>query len=106
MSSISSKNSGCYSSAVPIHERPLVPFLQPSTQCETFYINIVSLLPPAVTHKCTYSSPVRYILTCIDSTTRWIETMPMQDNSATTVTMFFLNIWIFHFGVYIFIGTV
>ena len=69
------------------------------------YRDIVGPLPPATPRNETYPSKFRYILTCIDQITHWIEATPMTDITTSTVAIIFLNSWITRFGVPLYVVT-
>ena len=75
------------------------PFSLPSGRFETVHIDIIGLLPPTTTYDGVYTSPARYVLTCIDRVTRWVEATPLQNTSASIIALAFLNRWISRFGV-------
>ncbi|GBO23871.1 hypothetical protein AVEN_138547-1 [Araneus ventricosus] len=55
------------------------------------HIDVVGPLPPSRNN--------RYLLTCIDRFTRWVESVPLVDQEATTRTQAFLQEWVSRFGV-------
>ena len=67
------------------------PFSLPSGRFETIHIDIISPLPPTTTYDGVYISPARYVLTCIDRETTWAEATPLQNTSASTIALAFLN---------------
>lgn len=67
-------------------------FLTTLYTIQPVHIDIVGTLPPTINHSSTYSSPARCILSCLDRVTRWVEATHMQDTTATTMAMAFLNV--------------
>ena len=90
----------CQQSKVQRHTKSeTVPFQLTSTRFETVHIDIVGPLPPVKPHNSPYISPYKYLLTCIDRATRWIEAIPLIEITAPAIATAFLNIWISRFGV-------
>ena len=77
----------------------------PSARFEIVHIDIVGPLPPSFQHGQPFSSPYRYLLTCIDRATRWMEATPLTDISAASVSAAFLDVWISRFGVPLYVVT-
>lgn len=74
-------------------------FCLPSERFQTVHIDIVGPLVPSKQHQESYFSPYRYLLTCIDRATRWIEVAPLVDITAASIALGFFNCWISRFGV-------
>ena len=74
-------------------------FELPSSRFQTVHIDLVGPLPSVTNNNDPYLSPFRYLLTCIDRNTRWVEACPLTEISAAVVAQAFIDIWISRFGV-------
>ena len=90
----------CQQAKINRHTKSSIqPFNLPSSRFETVHMDIVGPLTPARYGDESYSTPYRYILTCIDRATRWIEAIPMTNITASTVAISFIEAWVSRFGV-------
>ncbi|GBM96315.1 Transposon Tf2-9 polyprotein [Araneus ventricosus] len=81
----------CQKSKVFKHiKTPLGSFKLVDTRFTHVHIDVVGSFPPSRNN--------RYLLTCIDRFTRWVEAVPMVDQAATTIAQAFLQEWVSHFG--------
>lgn len=90
----------CQQAKIIKHTKSKVnPFELPSSRFETVHVDIVGPLLPVKNQTDPYFSPYRYLLTCIDRNTRWIEACPITEITAKSISTAFVNLWISRFGV-------
>lgn len=77
----------------PIH------FELPSSRFETVHIDIVGPLTSVSLPNSSNPTTYRYVLTCIDRTTRWMEAIALTEITASSVAFAFVQTWISRFGV-------
>ena len=96
----------CQVSKINRHTKSeVLPLEIPSQRFETVNIDIVGPLPPSYLPGSEYHCSFRYLLTCIDRNTKWIEAIPMIDITAKSVAYAFLQGWISRFGVPLYVIT-
>ena len=96
----------CQQSKISRHTKSFVEAIAPaSNRFEVVHIDIVGPLPAVTIPGETYPSPLRYVLTCIDRSTRWIEAIPIPNLMAQTIAHAFLQGWISRFGVPLYVCT-
>ena len=90
----------CQQSKIHCHTKSAVSnFDLPSSRFQTVHIDIVGHLPLVQNPSDPYISPYKYLLTCIDRATLWIEVHPLADITAQTVAYASVNVCISRFGV-------
>lgn len=82
----------CQRSKVQVHTKPEVKqFHATNARFETVHIDIVGPLPQDHGYK--------YLLTCIDRFSRWVEAVPLQNITAQLVSKKFIEFWVARYGV-------
>lgn len=96
----------CQGAKVTRHTKsPDANFQLPSERFQTVHVDLVGPLSPAKLYGNSFTSPYRYLLTCIDRATKWIEAVPLVEITAASVAAAFFSSWISRFGVPLYVIT-
>ena len=96
---------GCQKAKIQRHTKSPIGSFPPAGRFEAIHVDIVGPLSPCRIDSKNSETYYRYILTCVDRATRWLEAFPIPDVSASIVARTFFEGWICRFGVPLFIIT-
>lgn len=95
----------CQKSKVGRHIKTDIQPFYAGGRFQTIHLDIVGPLPPVEIPGQSSLLPYRYILTCIDRASRWIEVCPLTDITASAIANAFIYVWISRFGVPLYVIT-
>lgn len=94
----------CQQAKVHRHTKPPpTPFVGSAGRFETVHIDLVGPLPPQSMPGHPFANPMRFVLTCVDRASRWVEACPLAEITAEAVARAFVETWVSRFGVPLYI---
>lgn len=81
-----------------------MPFNIPCDRLQTIHLDIISV-PPSVSSLTHHPTPCRYVLTMIDRYTRWVEAIPLMDQTAPCVAEAFVREWVSRYSAPLYVIT-
>ena len=96
----------CQQSKIGRHTKSEIQTIDyPSERFEYVHIDLVGPLPPATIPENNSTFTYKYLLTCIDRQTRWVEAIPLAGITAKEVAFAFFTGWISRFATPLYVVT-